>query len=143
LSEKTGLSERSIRTSLKRLKSTSEVTIRTTNKFSIVTLCNYDIYNPESIEGDQQNASTAPTNDQQATTNKNDKNEKNIIPPIFEHVSKYCEQRKNDVDARRWYDFYESKNWMIGKNKMKDWHAAVRTWEKKKRPTNKPKRIIQ
>jgi hypothetical protein len=51
-------------------------------------------------------------------------------PPTREEVISYCKERKNGVDPNQWYDFYVAKNWMIGKNKMKDWRAAVRTWEK-------------
>lgn len=60
---------------------------------------------------------------------KDEKSDKKI-PPNIEDVKSYCKERKNDVDPERWFDFYSAKNWMIGKNKMKDWKAAVRTWEK-------------
>lgn len=53
-----------------------------------------------------------------------------IALPTLEDVKNYCLERNNGVDPQRWYDFYSSKGWMIGKNKMKDWKAAVRTWEK-------------
>jgi len=57
---------------------------------------------------------------------------KNIfIPPTLEEVAAYCQERNNGVDPQKWYDFYAAKGWMIGKNKMKDWKAAVRTWEKR------------
>ena len=46
-------------------------------------------------------------------------------------IKQYCEERQNLVDAEQFYDFYESKNWMVGKNKMKDWKACVRTWERR------------
>jgi len=52
-----------------------------------------------------------------------------FIPPTLEEIISYCSERKNDVDAYKWLNFYTAKNWMIGKNKMKDWQAAVRTWE--------------
>ena len=52
------------------------------------------------------------------------------IPPTVEMVRAYCLERGNNVDAEKFFDFYESKNWYVGKNKMKDWQAAVRTWEK-------------
>jgi len=55
-----------------------------------------------------------------------------VIPPKIEDVKNYCKERKNNVDANKWFDFYTSKGWMVGKNKMKDWKAAVRTWEDKK-----------
>jgi predicted phage replisome organizer len=50
-------------------------------------------------------------------------------PPTIEEVIDYCKKRKNNIDPNRWFNFYLAKNWMIGKNKMKDWKAAVRTWE--------------
>lgn len=53
------------------------------------------------------------------------------IPPTLEAIQAYCTERKNSVDPNQFFDFYTSKNWMIGKNKMKDWQAAVRTWEKR------------
>jgi hypothetical protein len=50
-------------------------------------------------------------------------------PPTVEEVREYCTERGNGVDPEAFVDFYSSKGWMIGKNKMKDWKAAVRTWE--------------
>ena len=52
-------------------------------------------------------------------------------PPTLSEISAYCRERKNNVDPQRFMDFYEAKGWFIGKNKMKDWKAAVRTWEAK------------
>lgn len=49
--------------------------------------------------------------------------------PTLEEVKNYCEERNNGINPEHFIDFYESKNWMIGKNKMKDWKAAIRTWE--------------
>lgn len=51
--------------------------------------------------------------------------------PSIEEIEEYCKERKNGIDAERFYNFYESKGWYVGKNKMKDWKACVRTWEKK------------
>lgn len=51
--------------------------------------------------------------------------------PKLEEVKEYCKERNNNVDAETFLNFYESKGWMVGKNKMKDWKACVRTWEKK------------
>lgn len=49
--------------------------------------------------------------------------------PTVEDISEYCKERGNSVEPQRFYDFYEAKGWYIGKNPMKDWKAAVRTWE--------------
>ncbi len=59
--------------------------------------------------------------------------------PSVEEIKQYCLDRNNGIDAEQFYDFYESKNWYVGKNKMKNWQAAVRTWEKRKQqnPTSK------
>ena len=55
---------------------------------------------------------------------------KRFVPPTVDEVRAYCEERKNNVDADSFVSFYESKGWMVGKNKMKDWKACVRTWER-------------
>ena len=57
-----------------------------------------------------------------------------FTPPTYEEVASYCEERKNTVDAQRFIDFYSSKGWMVGKSKMKDWKASVRTWERNEKP---------
>ena len=55
--------------------------------------------------------------------------------PTVKDILSYCIERNNNIDAETFYDFYESKDWKIGKTKMKCWKACVRTWEK--RQTNK------
>lgn len=50
-------------------------------------------------------------------------------PPSLLEVKNYCDERKNNVDAENFINFYESKGWVVGKTKMKSWRAAVRTWE--------------
>lgn len=55
--------------------------------------------------------------------------------PTVDDVRAYCLERNNKVDPQQFVDFYESKGWMIGKNKMKDWEAAVRTWERSETKT--------
>lgn len=71
-----------------------------------------------------------------------------FIPPTADEVRVYCMERCNNVDADRFVDYYTSKGWMIGKNKMKDWKAAVRTWERKgqqnqQKPRNEVLAMIQ
>lgn len=59
-----------------------------------------------------------------------EKPKRNIIPPKLEWIQEYCRERGNSVDPEKFFDFYESKGWMVGKNKMKDWQSSVRTWER-------------
>ena len=67
-------------------------------------------------------------------TNLTDSNKKAFFKkPKLDEVKDYCILRKNSIDAEAFMDFYESKDWKIGKNKMKDWKAAVRTWERREK----------
>lgn len=63
---------------------------------------------------------------------------KRFTPPTLDDVSAYIRERGSNVDAQRFLDFYTAKGWMVGKNRMKDWKAAVRTWEKCDSEQNKP-----
>lgn len=54
---------------------------------------------------------------------------KSFTKPTIEEIQQYCTERNNGINAEAFYDFYESKNWYVGKNKMVDWQASVRTWE--------------
>lgn len=53
-----------------------------------------------------------------------------FVVPTVDEVRFYCQERNNNIDPETFIDFYESKGWMVGRNKMKDWKAAIRTWEK-------------
>jgi len=195
LAKELGLSEQSIRTALEHLKLTNEITIKTTNKFSVVTIVNWEKYQYkeeeltnnqpttnhqinhqinqqsnqqsnqrellqtvglEDITNQQSNQQNSQQKDQQLTTieqynnktiyeksntnvlqEKKEKPRRNIIPPKLEWVKEYCQERKNNVDAEKFFDFYESKGWKVGKERMKDWEASVRTWEKDQKAETK------
>jgi hypothetical protein len=128
----TGISLQTIRTLLKKFEKTNEINIQTTNKFTIVTICKYECYQQENELTNMQLTNEQQTTNKQLTTNKNDKNEKKFIIPTFNDVLEYCMQNNLDVDGVKFINFYESKGWMVGKNKMKDWKAAIRTWVKPK-----------
>lgn len=55
---------------------------------------------------------------------------KRFQKPTIEEITEYCLERKNNVDPQRFYDHYESNGWKVGRNAMKNWRAAVRTWER-------------
>ncbi|MDE6183084.1 MAG: hypothetical protein K2F53_01520, partial [Rikenellaceae bacterium] len=54
---------------------------------------------------------------------------KRFVPPTIEEVAAYCAERKNSVSPAKFINYYISNGWRVGKNPMKDWKAAVRTWE--------------
>lgn len=65
------------------------------------------------------------------------KKESKFVKPTIDEIENYCIERKNGINANAFYDFYESKNWYVGKNKMRDWKACVRTWEQRTKEQNK------
>lgn len=106
------------------------------------------------------NASTCMDMDANASENKNKNKNKNkrdikenplkgvkenrrFSPPTVEEVSAYCQERGNSVDPQRFVDFYVSKGWKVGQNPMKDWKAAVRTWEQREgEQRKKPAKVV-
>lgn len=96
-----------------------------------VTQCNADRIDKDKIRldidyiyGDDKSSLTPPT------IEKPVEKLKRFIKPTVEEVRSYCNERKNCVNAEKFVDYYESNGWKVGKNPMKDWKAAVRTWEK-------------
>lgn len=63
-------------------------------------------------------------------------------PPTVEEVASYCKERGNSVNAQRFVDFYAAKGWKIGQNPMKDWKAAVRTWEQRDDSPARPAKVV-
>ena len=153
---KLGLTTQQIRTALTKLISTNEVTKKSTSKFTIYTINNYADYQATN------NDFNKPATNEQQTSNKPSNTKKirskeytpynppqgeegaqsrsRFTPPAPDEVTAYCQERHNGIDGKEFCDFYASKGWMIGKSKMKDWKAAVRTWERSRQQTAPPER---
>lgn len=88
--------------------------------------------NPEETQKkpDRKLPVTITSNQEPVTITSKDK-AKRFIQPTISEVTAYCLERNNSVDPARWIDHYTSNGWKVGKNPMKDWKAAVRTWENK------------
>jgi len=133
LSLETGLSVQQIRTALDKLKSTNEITIETSSKGTIIQVVNYAKYQLSTSESTNEQ----PTNNQQVTTNKNEKKERSIFKaPSLEELNTFCLDNNLELNASDFLNYYDSNGWMVGKNKMKDWKATVRRW-------SKPKQVIE
>lgn len=90
----------------------------------------------------------------QSTLNNKDKDKdivkvkakvKRFVKPTIEDIFNYCSERENDVNCRKFFDYYESNGWRVGKNPMKDWKASVRTWEKnttQQQKVSQPKQVL-
>ena len=90
----------------------------------------------------------------QSTLNNKDKDKdivkvkakvKRFVKPTIEDIFNYCSERENNVDCRKFFDYYESNGWKVGKNPMKDWKASIRTWEKnttQQQKLSQPKQVL-
>lgn len=74
--------------------------------------------------------SSSPTLTSTVDADASEPSKKGFIKPTVEEVTEYCNERKNDVDPMKWHSHYSSNGWKVGRNSMKDWKAAVRTWER-------------
>ncbi len=64
-----------------------------------------------------------------SSSSSSSSSKKIFIIPNIEDIAAYCRERKNTIDHDKFLNYYQSNGWMVGKNKMKDWKAAIRTWE--------------
>ncbi len=119
------------------------IELKSDSRFSVVTICNWKTYQESgSIErttSGQQADNNRTTDGQQVDTIEEGKKEKNISvprttkqfkPPTIEEVSEHCKSRGNSVDAEKFVAYYTANGWRVGKNPMKNWKAAIVTWEK-------------
>jgi hypothetical protein len=100
------------------------------NKINISKRWSKDTTGKTGIPKDTKNTDSDSKNDSDSKSkNDSDSKNKNFIPPTLQEVSDYCQERKNSVNPEKWVAHYQSNGWKVGKNSMKDWKAAVRTWE--------------
>lgn len=101
-----------------------------TNKQDSLYICTPEKEIEIEIEKEKEKKIIMPVSDEAGEQPTKPKRSKRFTPPEVEEVAAYCEERKNGIDAQHFVDYYEARGWMIGKNRMKDWKAAVRTWER-------------
>jgi DNA replication protein DnaD len=145
LSKRWNCDKSKVRRFLKLLESDSMIVLKSEQITTRLTICNYDTYQGERNADETEVKRKRNASETQMTPNKNDKKERMLfIVPSLQEVSAYCQERNNNVDSQKFFDFYESKGWMVGKNKMKDWKAAVRTWEDKSKSNQveEPKELL-
>ncbi len=152
-----GLTEQKYRTAKKNLEKWKFITTKATSRGTIIKIINSRVFDINQEEDNDQH-NEQPTNSQrtvneQVTTNKNDKNvnnekneknkEKSLVDkvrppppkksfsiPSLEEITEYCQERNNAILPEKFFDYYQSNGWKVGKNPMKDWKAAIRTWER-------------
>ncbi len=129
LAETFGWTDKKVRCWLTLLEKMNMLSAKGHAKGTTVTVVNYTIYQSEGQAERQELCEHWASTGQQLKKDKNNIN--NNIPPTIEEVRVYCLERENRVNPEQFIDYYESKGWLIGKSKMKDWKAAVRTWERR------------
>lgn len=118
------------------------------NRATLLTIVNYGVYQDlrdshedteRTVTGTQVGQSLATNNNENNENNENnrERGKKKFSPPSLDEVREYCMSRNNGIDPEHFIDFYASKGWMVGSNKMKDWKAAVRTWEQRNKKDSK------
>lgn len=143
LMERWGWSKSKVRRFLELLVSDEMIVKKTDRKKTTIFIVNYSVFQEiettKKLTIDQSKTDgrlIKDTNNNDNNANNENKRIRNFVPPTLEEVRSYCRERNNAVDPERFVDFYEAKGWMVGRNKMRDWKAAVRTWEQKNRNAN-------
>ena len=95
---------------------------------SILQKC--EMENTKNVNGKDENVAPIPNINTNINTNMRQSPLKRFTAPTLEEVKEYCAERKNNVDAERFINYYTANGWKVGKNPMKDWRAAVRSWER-------------
>lgn len=155
LAKQTSLTIQQARTALKHLISTCEITCSGFNKYTVITVLKYDLYQDSNMPANKQLTSNQQTTNKQLTSNqqanqqqyKNNKKEKEekeeqkeqeestsakrFTPPTKDDILNYCLDQGFGIDVDALFDYYSSKGWKVGNSPMKDWRAAVRNWARR------------
>lgn len=152
LAEELGFSEQQIRTAIKKLESTGEITTKSTNRYSVITVVNWDNYQGDDTESNQESnfpiTNKQPTDNQQATnkqphiknikninnfknTKKRENNAHACATPSSHVVSIYCLENKIPLSVgEKFYDYYSARNWKTtrGSDISDSWQAKLDEW---------------
>ena len=148
LSAESGLTIKQVRTCLSRLAKSGEIVKDGANQWTKITICNYDTY--QSFDEDEgqtngkqtanegqalgkQGATIEESNkgkreEEKKPSNDGKERSRRFVKPSVDDIRAYCIEKHYDIDPEHFFNFYESKGWVVGKSPMKDWKAAVRNW---------------
>jgi hypothetical protein len=150
LSEQLEIKPGTVYDKLQLLKNVNFLNIKSNNRFSIITIINYDSYQYSNIQSPTPNPTTSqqPANNQptQTTTiiTKNNviKGTTAFHPPTLEEVRTYCKERNSPIDPDLFYSTYESQEWIKANGQpVKNWKATVITWERRDKSQTKDDRM--
>lgn len=132
--KKLGLSEQQVRTAISHLQSTHEITTRATNRFTIITVVNWESWQIEEGKATKRatnkQPTSQPTSNQQATTSKDSKNT-TTIPTIYD-VREYAKANNLIIDPDYFFKYYETAGWVDNKGKpVKNWKLKALNWNRR------------
>ena len=129
-SEELGLSVRQLRTAISHLKSTNEIRVRATNRFSVITVVKWEFWQIEEGVATTQRQAKRQASDKQATTSKEYKN--TTTTPTIEEVRKYVTENNLSIDADYFWKYYETAEWKDAKGKqVKNWKLKALNWNRR------------
>nr|DAJ10356.1 MAG TPA: replisome organizer [Caudoviricetes sp.] len=138
IAEQLNLSLKNVRTALDHLKATGEVAVKTTSKYSIITVFNYNQYQKvahDSAVNRQSAGSQSAVNRQQYKKGKERKRREERDIPSFSEVKQFVRTENLNVDAKKFFDYYEERKWQIADKPIDDWKSLLKTWSKKEHKT--------
>lgn len=141
-SEELGLSVRELRTAITHLKSTNEIRVRATNRFSVITVVKWEFWQIEEGEATSKRQAKRQASDKQATTSKDSKNTTTINKhsmghPKLEDVKAYVTEKNLVIDPNYFFDYYETAGWVDNKGKpIQNWKLKALNWNKREEERN-------
>jgi len=140
LSQKTGLTVQQTRTALEKLKSTNKITIKSTNRYSIITICNYWAYQFYSTQSNKQiNKQNGKQTISKIEKNNNKQEllfrqelpkKQEFKPPTLQEIQEYISKNGYAVDAKRFFDYFTAGDWTDSKGqKVRNWKQKIITWQ--------------
>ena len=137
LSIETGIEESKIERILNVFKTEQQIEQQSRNKFRIISILNWNEYQNLEQQNELEMNSKRTASEQQVNTNNKDKKEKKerinreFIVPSIEEIRNYCIERKNSINPNYFFDYQVARDWKLkGGQKIKDWQAVIRTWER-------------
>ena len=147
------ISESKVQRVLKCFESEQQIEQRTDRQCRLITIVSWADYQDTEQRNEQRVNNEWTTSEQRVNTNKEYKNirikenidkdsvnksAKKFTPPTLEEVAKYINEQSFHINAEQFYDYYQANGWLVGRNKMKDWKATIRNWERREHKSTAP-----
>ena len=130
-----GISIQNIRTALAYFEKLGFLINKSTKMGRLITIVNWESYQLNEIN--QQRNQPLPNKELTLNNNERNNNISKFIPPSIQEINDYCIERKNNIDAEYFFNYYESAGCIRGKTKIKDWKRVILTWEKNSKASAK------